>query len=343
MEGVFQRWLSRHLAGRPRLHAWPAAGADGGLVLARGASATLDYIVAPELAARGLRAVWVDTRCAPPPQGAPLPAATLALVVRYLPAGWAAALRRLRAAGVRTAYLLDDDLFDAAAVAELPRRFRARVRAEALTQRGAIESACDEFWVSTPHLMQRHAAWSPRLTAPRPSPATQTTRAAVWMCYHGSGAHQAEFDWLRPLAADLLARNAMLHFEVFGDFEIYKRFQGLPRTSVLHPMPWPDYLAHTAACGRDIGLVPLRPGVFNAGRGAVKFFDLARLGAVGLYSDTEPYRSMVRDGVDGLLLPDAPQAWIDAVERLAANAPLRARMVAAARARLADWAGEATA
>jgi hypothetical protein len=343
IDGVFGRWLRRTLARRPQLAAWPAAGAGDALVLSRGASATLDYIVAPELAGRGLRAVPVDTRSAPPPAGAPLPPAALALVVRYLPPGWAPVLQRLRAAGTRTAYLLDDDLFDAAAVAELPRRFRARVRAEALAQRAAVEAGCDEFWVSTPYLAQRYAAWSPRLAEPRPTPATQAPRSVLWLCYHGSTAHAAEFDWLRPLVATLLARNPALHFELFGDFEVYKRFQGLPRTSVLHPMPWPDYLAHTAATERHIGLVPLRPGRFNAGRGAVKFFDLARLGAVGVYSDVEPYRSVVRHGVDGLLLPDAPQAWVDAVEQLAADAPARARMVAAARARIAAWPGGAPA
>lgn len=321
------------------MNAWPEAGENDCLVLARGPSATLDYIVEPELEALGLRPCLVDTRYAPPPAGVALPGARWVVVVRYLPAGWPAALRRLRSAGRRIAYLLDDDLFSAAAVNELPRPYRLRVRTEALQRRRDLKASCDEFWVSTPYLMQQYADWSPRLTPARPTKVTQACHPAVWMCYHGTASHAAELDWLGPLALALLERNPDLHFEVFGDHPVYKRFKGLPRTRVLHPMPWPAYRAHTASGGCDIGLAPLLPGRFNAGRGPVKVFDFARLGAAGLYSDREPYRSAVHHGLDGLLLPDDRQAWIDAVETLLADAPRRAHLVAAARSRIAGWPG----
>lgn len=257
----------------------------------------------------------------------------LLIVLRYLPPGRQALLRSLRERGVRVAYFMDDDLMDPEAVAELPEPYRSRVRREALGQRQRIEALCHEFWVSTPYLAQKYAAWQPRLIEPRPARASLLAGPPVWVCYHGTASHQAELDWLLPLMRQVQAQAQGTRFEVFGDHAVYKRFRELPRVNVLHPMSWPNYLDYTAGVRREIALAPLQPSRFNAGRGHTKFFDFARMGAVGLYSDRPPYRGFVRDGVDGLLLPDDPAAWVQAIVALAADAPRRERMAAAARER----------
>ena len=78
------------------------------------------------------------------------------------------------------------------------------------------------------------------------------------------------------------------------------------------------------------------PGAFNAARGPTKFYDYARMGAAGLYSDVAPYRGFVRDGVDGLLLDNDPERWAEAILALALDAEKRAGLAAAARQRLLD-------
>lgn len=222
---------------------------------------------------------------------------------------------------------------DPEAVAELPEPYRSRVRREALGQRKRIEALCNEFWVSTPYLAQKYAAWNPKLIEPRPARASLLAGPPVWVCYHGTASHQAELEWLLPLMQQVQAQAPGTRFEVFGDHAVYKRFRELPRVNVLHPMSWPNYLDYTAGVRREVALAPLRPSRFNAGRGPTKFFDFARMGAVGLYSDVPPYRGFVRDGVDGLLLPDDPAAWVQAIVALAADGPRRDRLAAAARER----------
>jgi hypothetical protein len=81
-------------------------------------------------------------------------------------------------------------------------------------------------------------------------------------------------------------------------------------------MDWETYRMDTGNRSVDLLLVPLLPSPFNSARAAVKFFDAARLGAVGLYSDRAPYKGFVRDGIDGQLLPDAPEAWLEAIDAL---------------------------
>ena len=80
-------------------------------------------------------------------------------------------------------------------------------------------------------------------------------------------------------------------------------------------------------------LAPLLPGAFNAARGPTKFFDFARMGAVGIYSDVAPYRGFIRPEVDGILLPNEPAVWVKAIAGLVADPERRVRMATAARER----------
>jgi len=76
------------------------------------------------------------------------------------------------------------------------------------------------------------------------------------------------------------------------------------------------------------------PGRFSAGRSSTKFFDFVRCGAVGIYSDSEPYASFVRNGVDGLLVRNDPEAWVEAILRLVHDSETRVAMAQAAALRV---------
>jgi hypothetical protein len=101
------------------------------------------------------------------------------------------------------------------------------------------------------------------------SPAPELLRGAqaqsLRIAYHGSAAHRAELEWLRPVLAEVLSQAPHVHFELIGDHSVNRLFRQLPRTTILHPMNWPNYLAHTRSARADIGLAPLLAGGFNAG------------------------------------------------------------------------------
>jgi hypothetical protein len=98
-------------------------------------------------------------------------------------------------------------------------------------------------------------------------------------------------------------------------------------------MDWETYRMDTVNRSVDLLLVPLLPTPFNCGRAAVKFFDAARLGAVGLYSDRAPYKGFVRDGIDGQLLPDAPEVWLEAIDALLLDQGKRQKLAIGCRQR----------
>ena len=262
------------------------------------------------------------------------------VIVRYLTATWRKAIETDREQLAGVAYFMDDDLWDRATWQGLPRDYQRRLASHALRHRGWVERHCDALWVSTEVLARKYAHLSPTVIPLAPDAAllAQVTDA-VHIAYHGTASHGAEIEWLRPIMAEVLERCPQAHFEVFGDRAVSSTYRDLPRTTVLHPMRWPNYLAYTAANRRQIGLSPLLPTPFNAARGAVKFYDFVRMGAVGLYSAVAPFEGFVRDGVDGLLLPNEPARWADALVRLVADPARTAAMAAAARVRALAGAG----
>jgi hypothetical protein len=301
------------------------------LLLEEGRTPSGDYILAPWLARLGPPVLRLDARQAP--QTGQLERGDFVVVQRYLHAPWRRALERQRGELAGLAWFLDDDLLDERALEELAVPYQRKVRQLAFDQRPWFEQMGSQWWVATDALAMKYAAASPTVLPFAPPRGLACPAAGVRIVYHGTASHQAEIEWLHPVIAEVQRRCTDTHFELFGELPVNRQWRDLPRVAVLHPMRWESYLAHTAAHAADIGLAPLLPGVFNAARGPVKFVDYTRQGALGLYSRVPPYEGYVRDGLDGVLLPNEPKAWIDAIVRWAGDAAGRARCVAAARER----------
>lgn len=302
------------------------------VVLDEGASPSGDYILLPFVSSLGPPVVRLDAR--QPPRAGQLAPGDFVVVQRYLHAAWRQAIERQRAALAGLAWFLDDDLLDPQALPELAAPYARKIRRLAASQRPWFEQVGSQWWVATEALAVKYAEARPTTLPLAPPAALAEARPLVRVVYHGTASHQREIDWLHPVVAEVQRRCADTEFELFGELPVNRRFRDLPRVAVLHPMRWDTYLAHTAHHRADIGLAPLLPGVFNAGRGPVKFVDYTRQGALGLYSRIAPYEGFVRDGVDGVLLPEDPAVWVDAILRWAADAPGRAALVCAARQRL---------
>jgi hypothetical protein len=329
---MWRRLLGRLPVGLPAGTPADAAAARRILLLEEGRTPSGDYILAPWLDGLGPPVLRLDARRAP--RTGQIERGDFVVVQRYLHSPWRQALQRQRQELAGLAWFLDDDLLDEQALAELAAPYQRKVRQLAFRQRPWFEQMGSQWWVATEALARKYAAASPTVLPFAPPRALASAVRGVRIVYHGTASHQAEIDWLHPVIAQVQQRCRETHFELFGELPVNRQWRDLPRVAVLHPMRWDNYLAHTAAHPADIGLAPLLPGVFNAARGPVKFVDYTRQGALGLYSRVPPYDGYVRDGVDGVLLPNEPAAWVEAIVRWAADAEARGRCVTAARDRL---------
>jgi Glycosyl transferases group 1 len=301
------------------------------LLLEKGRNPSSDFYVRPLLAADGLPLVVRDA-LADAPQADDLLPGTRVAVVRYLSHAWAEALRAARGQLGAVVYFMDDDLLDASAWTTLPNDYRSRLKRDCAAVHRHIESLASEYWVSTEALRAKYDRLAPRLVPAREMTAAHTP--ALTFFYHGTASHRDEQQWLRPIVEQALHEHSQLHFELVGDHAVNRLYRDLPRVSIVHPMSWPNYRAFCESRHRHIGLAPLLPAPFNAARSHLKFFDIARCGAFGLYSDVEPYRSFVADGGDGLLLPNDPARWVRAIGELAIDPARRLALAAGAMARL---------
>jgi len=321
------------LSGRARQPPGQRPAALRCVVLEEARSASGDYLLTPWLARLGLPVVRPDIRRAPGLDE--LRRGDLVVISRYVPALWRRPLQKRLAELAGLVYFMDDDLLDSSAHTGLAPAYAKKLGTLAGSRRRWLEAHADAFWVATPALAAKYAALAPQIVPLAPPAALLAPRSALRIVYHGTASHAAEIEWLHGVVAGVQARSPHTEFELFGEHPVHRLYRDLPRVAVLHPMRWENYLAYTASHAAAIGLAPLLPHPFNAARGAVKFYDYARMGAVGVYTDVEPYRGFVQDGVDGLLLPNDPRRWIDALVALAEpGAPALARLRAGVAARV---------
>ena len=322
----------------PQAHYDPP-GCDAILVLQRGENASTDYYLRARLEQGALPYVIADLDA--DPEDCPLlqpgsSRALMAIFCRYGAESWLGALAARRERLSRVVFFMDDDLPAMMRDASLPRSARGKVALHYGAQVEALGRIASEAWVSTPVLAARypdaHAAVLPPLPeADPPEPAPDPPRRAV---YHGTDVHPQERRFVLELARRLAGTD--LAFEIAGGPQLARAAAALPQVSVTPQLPWPQYLRRQAGAQAALSLAPLLATPLNAARAPVKAFDAARLGAAGLYADCEPYRSFVRPGEDGVLLPPDPQAWAEAITALMGDPGRRLGLAQAARARLIE-------
>ena len=89
------------------------------------------------------------------------------------------------------------------------------------------------------------------------------------------------------------------HYNYFQDYESYKNF-------VIE--------------GKfDIGLAPIETTEFYKSKYYNKFLEYTSIGVVGIYTDTEPYNLIIKDGINGFLCENNPEKWYLKIKKIIEN------------------------
>ncbi|WP_025733158.1 hypothetical protein [Carnimonas nigrificans] len=258
------------------------------------------------------------------------------LITRSLPLVWLRWLQRHRSRLGRIFYLVDDDFAAAAADPALPAKYRKRMTKLAHRIQPGILELADEVVVACHHLQQqlgrRHRKVSlltPSLIPPLPTLEHQSHHQ-VEIGFHGTRAHLPDLQAVTPALVDIVKSRSDITLELMlGDYTP-PALQALEAVNTPAPLPWQAFLEYQRQHRLQIGIAPLWPTDFNAGKSWIKFLDIAVMGGVGIYSKRAPYTEVVEDGVDGLLVEDTPGAWYEALHSLASSPQTRLKMAQAA-------------
>jgi len=105
------------------------------------------------------------------------------------------------------------------------------------------------------------------------------------------------------------------------------------RSAAVDYLPWSESNEIEQLAPIDVGVMPLPDSPFARGKCAFKLIQYMALGRPGVASPVGANREVVTDGVDGFL-PETPASWEETLVRLVEDPDLRARVGAAARARI---------
>jgi 2-polyprenyl-3-methyl-5-hydroxy-6-metoxy-1,4-benzoquinol methylase/glycosyltransferase involved in cell wall biosynthesis len=77
-----------------------------------------------------------------------------------------------------------------------------------------------------------------------------------------------------------------------------------------------EFKKFIASVNNGVGLIPLDSSEFSSAKTAVKYFDYSMCGIPSICSDVLPYSQIVDNELSGLLVGNAPDDWIRAIESL---------------------------
>lgn len=291
---------------------------DNVLILAPGEIPTVDFYLSTRLTTTTEKLLFRRDSRTTVEGMEDLPHGTFVIIVRHASRAWLRALERLKNRWSGVAYLMDDDIPGAWRCHDVPLDYGLWTTGRYLLAKNGLASICDRVWLSTVALGHRFSLLTSTLVEPLAfSP--RRSGAASFGCrrwgYHGTRIHLRELRWLLPVVETVQRSVPGAVFEVFGNHRVEEMFSHLTDITVIRPRPWPEYVRHCHNGDLAVGLAPLLSGPFNAVRSHTKVFDINRCGAVGLYSNRQPYADALA-GSGAVLLPDDHQAWAAETIRL---------------------------
>jgi len=293
------------------------------IILAPGKIPTVDFYITSRLPQASVKQVITYDSVEPVTQVAPVEGAFV-VIVRHSSLAWLDYLKRHASMWSGVAYLMDDDIPGAVWCRDIPFAYARRTTQRYLSINRGLAKVCDQIWLSTQALKNRYKKISTKLVSPQSfGVVRQASPLGVkrWG-YHGTYVHKQEIDWLVSLVKQVHQAEPEAEFEIFGDDRTAYKFRAIPRVTVLPPMSWIDYVAHCYASNLAVGLAPMLPGRFNQVRSYAKAFDIARSGAVGIFSICESYAPL-QECAGAILLENDQNIWVNEVLSLLQDDALR--------------------
>ncbi len=151
----------------------------------------------------------------------------------------------------------------------------------------------------------------------------------VRIVYAAGKDHDSLFnEYIRPIVPQLFEEfggNISLTF--IGVHPDMKGYDETVKIEYLPLFPLDQYRSHMMQQGYDVGLAPLKNEPFSNRKYFNKFFEYTLAGSFGLYSNCLPYKLIIENGENGLLVDNTPEKWLEAIRCSVRNSKMRKHCV----------------
>jgi hypothetical protein len=233
--------------------------------------------------------------------------------------------KRKDRAGSTVAFLIDDDYWAMLENEKLAPDYHARLRGFLFEQYPRMQELIDVVVSPSQQILSR----IPEITGYQIEPAHmcpsgdlthfERTSKRVDIVFLGTSTHRGDFQRIVPGIARALDRNSKLHLTTLLGKHGNKDISEGSQVTHLGDKFFPFFQAWLRNQRFHIGLAPYEPNPTNDARSNLKCHQYAMVGAAGLYSPTQAFRSSVKHGDTGMLIDFSPTAWEEAIVHLAAN------------------------
>jgi hypothetical protein len=258
-----------------------------------------------------------------------------AVVIRYAGPAELAALKQFRFE--RVYLIVDDDLHAAGPGDGLPPAYRHKLIAYRQGALAALLAFVTHVVAPSEAILARY----PDKTGLRLGPVQchvpgglghHRVAGGLDIIIASTRSHIADITSLAPALAKFLRERPDARLTTFLGGVIPGPLRGLGNAVHLRALTWLGYRRFVAENRFHVALAPARHTAFNTARSWSKIHDHAGFGAAGLYPAQPPFEPTIADGQSGLLLPEAPEAWVAALHRLADRRPDVAALAAGGQA-----------
>jgi len=228
--------------------------------------------------------------------------------------------------------LIDDNLLDLNIFSELPLFYKLKIFFNIYCYKFFLKYIINEIWVTNIRLEKKlknknYSEFIKINLLDLSYKNISAPKKLYRVAYLGTSSHTLELKWLKPLFEKLQNERDDCLIEIYVDKKWRNYFKSIPRIKMIYPMNWETFYLDSSMRNVDIALNPIIKSKFNNYRSPTKFFDTTRLGAVGIYSNCEPFSNFINDNYDGILLDNNTDLWISNISKLLDNNEERKRIL----------------
>ncbi len=239
---------------------------------------------------------------------------TVVIVSRYINDDWLNRLTTKASSLGQIFYLMDDDVASAEDARWLPGGYRKRMMQVAHGEFQSMLNLCDRFIVTCDFLARRFS--SPKtvtLEPPYLHPPGHLRHlensSPIIIAYHGTQVHRDDVTAIAQALRNLHDKYPEVRLQIVMGEHAPAALKGLTRVEIVQAMPWSDYKRFIETSRAHIAIAPILETPYNLGKSIIKIMDIAALGAVGVYTRSEPYTKYIENGKNGFLVENDPLMW----------------------------------